>query len=145
MTRNSRVACHFRLAKMAPIGLLACIWVLGYLKCSAQSSTVSPGTTRCADCPLTAQKPRSQPFDEKRFQFITTPKAIVLPEGFFESMIIGRVLQTSPLIVEILDSDFRGFESKISTISGDVWRTRPMIMLSKKPSGKTIALGVVMN
>ena len=112
MTRNSRVACHFRLAKMAPIGLLACIWVLGYLKCSAQSSTVSPGTTRCADCPLTAQKPRSQPFDEKRFQFITTPKAIVLPEGFFESMIIGRVLQTSPLIVEILDSDFRGSDGK---------------------------------
>src|SRR5260370_38772198 len=107
MTRNSRVACHFRLAKMAPIGLLACIWVLGYLKCSAQSSTVSPGTTRCAECPLTAQKPRSQPFDEKRFQFITTPKSLGLPEGFFESLIIVRVLQTSPRIVQCFYTDFR--------------------------------------
>src|SRR5258707_13039512 len=112
MTRNSRVACHFRLAKMAPIGLLACIWVLGYLKCSAQSSTVSPGTTRCADCPLTSQKPTSQPFDEKRFRFITTPKPVVLPEGSFESMIIGRVLLTSPLFVEVLDSDPRGLDAR---------------------------------
>jgi hypothetical protein len=111
MSRSSRVACHFRLANISLIGLLACIWILGYLKCSAQSSTISPGTIRCADCPLTAQKPTSQPFDEKRFQFITTPKPIALEGGFFESTIIGRVLVTSPLIVEILDSDFRRFDS----------------------------------
>src|SRR5260221_11350483 len=100
MTRNSRVACHFRLAKMAPIGLLACIWVLGYLKCSAQSSIVFPGTTRCADCPLTAQMPRSQPFDVKRFKLITTHYVLFLPEGFYDSMIISIVYNKINLIVE---------------------------------------------
>ena len=92
--------------------LLLGIWLSGYSCCLGQSSTASPDTIRCASCGLSNQGREPKGFDQGRVQFLVTPRPVVFDGHSFEAGIIARVLATSPLIVEIVDSDFRWFDER---------------------------------
>ncbi len=91
--------------------LVFATWIVSAPACATQSrSDVSMATTmNCPYCPATKQKRASRPIDTSQIEFLTDPKPFVSDGRKVEWQVIARVLNPSPLIVEVLDTEPWGF------------------------------------
>ena len=93
---------------------------------SAQSSAIS-GAIRCASCALTGQKP--EPFDPGKADVVPPVEPMFFPgalngsagpETTLRMLFIARVLGTSPLRLEMLDSRAQHVDRKMAVVVDDV-------------------------
>jgi hypothetical protein len=90
----------------------------------AQPDFAAPGTVRCMDCSATGQKPSAGRFDAAQLEFIAKLDRLGWESGedTNQDEIIARVLDTSPLVIEILDSDLRSVDRQMRVTGKDLLR-----------------------
>ncbi len=105
------VRYHAVSAVFAAALLVVATWIVSVHACATQSrSAVSMATTmNCPHCPATKQKRASHPIDTSQNEFLTDPKPFMSDGRKVEWQVIARVLNPSPLIVEVLDTEPWGF------------------------------------
>src|SRR5258706_15589717 len=87
--------------RMLPAGLLV---LLVAAEAIAQPSTIRPGDIRCPDCAQSGQKPATVPFDTSQIEFVANPAPVFFDNQTIRFSVVARVLQTAPLILDVLDS-----------------------------------------
>jgi len=96
------------------------------LLCAAPATLSTSAQTpaaiiQCASCGLSGQAAATGNFDASQFTFVTTVRPAFFEDRTVQGEIIGRVVQVSPLMVEMLDMRTRLVDRNLRTVAdGDV-------------------------
>ena len=124
MSQHSVFHCVATVPRASAAALVAylCLWGAMTGSAQAQPDVAAPGEIRCVDCSATGQKPAAGRFDEAKVEFIATLDPFRMePEADTNQLeIIARVLETSPLVIEILDSELRSFDRQMRVTGRDL-------------------------
>jgi hypothetical protein len=85
----------------------------------AQPSTISPGDIRCPDCAQSGQKPATAAFDPSQIEFVANPAPVFHENQTIRFSVIARVLQRSPLILDVLDSRSQTVDRNMRVVATD--------------------------
>jgi hypothetical protein len=82
-------------------------------------AAIGPGDIRCPGCALTGQKPAPVAFDESRIEFVANPIPSFTEGRTFRINVLARVLNASPLVLEILDSRHQLLDRNLEVVAED--------------------------
>ena len=99
--------------------LIVCLSLLASVTTMAQSPTVGPGDIRCPDCALTGQKAAAPARDAAQTPVVSHPVSVFFEGRALRFKVIARVVQTSPLVIEMLDSLDQTLDRNMKVVAQD--------------------------
>jgi hypothetical protein len=96
--------------------LLAGLLALTSASAFAQQTSIAPGDIRCPDCALTGQQPAATAFDASQVKFVANPIPAFHENQTFRQRLVARVVNASPLMLEMLDNRFQMVDRSMKII-----------------------------
>jgi hypothetical protein len=117
---------------------------------------IGPGDIRCPGCALTGQKAAPTAFDESQIEFVADPVPSFNEGQTFRVNVLARVLNRTPLVLEILDSRHQLLDRDLQILAEDPDNGRDpatcggperisAVDLASKPVVSTLALNDIVS
>ena len=111
------MASSFRNAAL----IAAMTWLTGPASpVCAQPAAQASSPIRCAQCPLSGQRPGVAPFDESQVTFVGPLRLAFHENRTVQTEVIARVLLTSPFVLEVLDDRTQLLDRSMKPVRPDM-------------------------